>query len=199
MSHERLNVDLDRSIVLVGLMGAGKSAVGRRLASRLGLKFIDADQEIAKAAGCSIEDIVEFPGEPAFREGERRVVARLLNEPPHVLATGGGAFMDPSTRQRIRERGVSVWLRADIELLLARVSRRNDRPLLKDGDKRETLTRLIAERHPVYATADVVVDSEDLPHDRMVDKIIAALNAYFGEHATGTSRQGMGVAPPIDP
>ncbi|MGD9538355.1 MAG: shikimate kinase [Alphaproteobacteria bacterium] len=199
MSHERLNVDLDRSIVLVGLMGAGKSAVGRRLAARLGLKFIDADQEIEKAAGCSIEDIFEFHGEPAFREGERRVVARLLNEPPHVLATGGGAFMDPSTRQRIRERGVSVWLRADIELLLSRVSRRNDRPLLKDGDKRETLTRLIAERHPVYAMADIVVDSEDVPHDRMVDKIIAALNAYFGEHATGAPRQGMGVAPPIDP
>jgi shikimate kinase len=183
MSYEQLNVALDRSIVLVGLMGAGKSAIGRRLASRLGLKFIDADQEIEKAAGCSIADIFEFHGEAAFREGERRVVARLLNEPPHVLATGGGAFMDPSTRQRICERGVSVWLRADIELLLARVSRRNDRPLLKDGDKREILTKLIAERHPVYAQADVVVDSEDVPHDRMVDKIISALNAHFGERA----------------
>jgi shikimate kinase len=164
-------------------MGAGKSAVGRRLASRIGLKFIDADQEIEKAAGCSIADIFEFHGEPAFRAGERRVVARLLNEPPHVLATGGGAFMDPETRERIRERGVSVWLRADLELLLARVSRRNDRPLLKDGDKREILTKLIAERHPVYAEADIVVDSEDVPHDRMVDKIIAALNAHFGERA----------------
>lgn len=180
MIQDRLDRELDRSIVLVGLMGAGKSAIGRRLAARLGLKFVDADAEIEKAAGCSIADIFEIHGEPAFREGERRVVARLLKEPPHVLATGGGAFMDAETLARIGERGVSVWLRADIELLLSRVSRRDDRPLLKQGDKREILTALIAERYPVYAEADIVVDSEDVPHDRMVDKIITALNRQLG-------------------
>lgn len=168
----------DRAIVLVGLMGAGKSALGRRLAARLGLRFVDADVEIEKAAGCSIADFFATHGEPAFREGERRVVARLLSEPPHVLATGGGAFMDPETRKRIRERGISIWLRADLDLLLARVSRRDDRPLLKDGDKREVLERLIQERYPVYAEADIVVDSEDVPHERMVEKIIEALAAY---------------------
>ncbi len=179
MIPDRLIQALDRSIVLVGLMGAGKSAIGRRLATRLGLKFVDADAEIEMAAGCSIADIFEIHGEPAFREGERRVVARLLKEPPHVLATGGGAFMDAETRERIRERGVSVWLRADIELLLSRVSRRDDRPLLKQGDKREILAALITERYPVYAEADITVDSEDVPHDRMVDKIITALNQHL--------------------
>ncbi len=179
MSSDKLAAPLDRSIVLVGLMGAGKSAIGRRLAARLGLKFVDADTEIEKAAGCSIADIFEIHGEPAFREGERRVVARLLKEPPHVLATGGGAFMDAETRERIRERGISVWLRADLELLLSRVSRRDDRPLLKDGDKRTILSELIAQRHPVYAKADIVVDSEDVPHDRMVDKIIAAVSDFL--------------------
>jgi shikimate kinase len=181
---------LDRSVVLVGLMGAGKSAIGRRLAARLGLKFVDADAEIEKAAGCSIADFFELHGEPAFRDGERRVVARLLRDPPHVLATGGGAFMDPETRRHIRERGISVWLRADIELLLARVSRRDDRPLLKAGDKRDVLARLIKERYPVYAEADIVVDSEDVPHDRMVEKIVAALDQFLrGQPATasGTS------------
>ncbi|MSO73555.1 MAG: shikimate kinase [Alphaproteobacteria bacterium] len=179
MIQDRLIQALDRSIVLVGLMGAGKSAIGRRLATRLGLKFVDADAEIEMAAGCPIADIFEIHGEPAFREGERRVVARLLKEPPHVLATGGGAFMDAEMRERIRERGVSVWLRADIELLLSRVSRRDDRPLLKQGDKREILAALITERYPVYAEADIAVDSEDVPHDRMVDKIIAALNQHL--------------------
>ena len=168
----------DRAIVLVGLMGAGKSALGRRLAAKLDLRFVDADAEIEKAAGCSIEDFFAIHGEPAFREGERRVVARLLSESPHVLATGGGAFMDPETRRRIRERGISIWLRADIDLLLSRVSRRDDRPLLKEGDKRETLARLINERYPIYAEADIVVDSEDVPHERMVEKIVEALTAY---------------------
>ncbi len=183
MSSDKLVARLDRSIVLVGLMGAGKSAVGRRLAARLGLKFIDADAEIEKAAGCSIADIFEIHGEAAFREGERRVMARLLKEPPHVLATGGGAFMEEETRERVRERGISVWLRADIELLLSRVSRRDDRPLLKSGNKREILNQLIEQRHPIYAKADIVVDSEDLPHDRMVDKILAALNSHLRSHA----------------
>jgi len=192
MSGAGLAAPIDRAIVLVGLMGAGKSALGRRLAARLGLRFIDADSEIEKAAGCTIEDFFATHGEPAFREGERRVVARLLAEPPPALAPGGGAFMDPETRQRIRERGISVWLRADIELLVERVSRRDDRPLLKEGDKREILTRLIAERYPVYAEADVVVDSEDLPHDRMVDKIVTALADYQAARQDATRRPATG-------
>jgi shikimate kinase len=162
----------DRSIVLVGLMGAGKSAIGRRLAARLGIRFVDADAEIEAAAGLSIEDIFEVHGEAAFRDGERRVIRRLLSDPPCVIASGGGAWMDEETRQAVTETGLSVWLRADIELLLSRVGRRNNRPLLNTGDKRETLERLIAERYPVYGEADVVVETEDGPHDNMVDKVI---------------------------
>lgn len=188
MSQQKSGARLDRSVVLVGLMGAGKSAIGRRLAARLGLKFVDADAEIEKAAGCTIADFFELHGEAAFREGERRVVARLLKEPPHVLATGGGAFMDLETRRYIRERGISVWLRADIELLLARVSRRDDRPLLKTGDKRDVLARLIEERYPVYAEADIVVDSEDVPHERMVEKIVAGLEQF--RHSQPTKASG---------
>jgi len=165
-----------RSIVLVGLMGAGKSSIGRRLAQRLGLDFLDADQEIERAAGCTIEEIFARFGEPEFRAGERRVIARLLEDrAPMVLATGGGAFMDPETRERIRERGVSVWLRADLDVLYRRVSRRNNRPLLKQGNPREVLERLIGVRYPVYAEADVVVDSDDSPPESTVDKVIAAL------------------------
>lgn len=162
----------DRSIVLVGLMGAGKSAIGRRLATRLGIRFVDADAEIEAAAGLSIEDIFEVHGEAAFRDGERRVIRRLLSDPPCVIATGGGAWMDEETRRAVTETGLSVWLRADIELLLSRVERRNNRPLLNTGNKRETLERLIAERYPIYGEADVIVDSEDGPHDNMVDKVI---------------------------
>ena len=147
---DRTTRRLEKSVVLVGMMGAGKSWVGRRLAARLGVPFIDADAEIEAAAGCSIEDIFELHGESEFREGERRVIARLLDGPPSVLATGGGAFMNSETRDKIRQCATSVWLRTDIETLLKRVARRNDRPLLKDGNPREILERLLAEHTPAY-------------------------------------------------
>ena len=167
-----------RSIVLVGLMGAGKSAIGRRLATRLGMPFVDADTEIERAAGCSIEDIFEIHGEEAFRDGERRVIARLLARPPHVLATGGGAFMDPETRAAVRARSISIWLRADLDLLTARVSRRGNRPLLADGEPRPILQRLIGERYPIYAEADIVVDSVDGPHEQTLQAVLNALGNY---------------------
>ena len=171
---------VDRSIVLVGLMGAGKSAIGRRLANRLAMPFVDADSEIERAAGCSIKDIFELHGEAAFRDGERRVIARLLARPPHVLATGGGAFMDSGTRDAIRASGISVWLRADIELLVSRVSRRNDRPLLAGGEPRAILQKLMEERHPIYAEADIVVESMDGPHEQTVQAVLDALDAHAG-------------------
>ena len=177
-----------KTIVLVGLMGAGKTSIGRRLASRLGLPFTDADAEIVKAAGCSIEDIFELYGEAAFRDGERRVVARLLDDQPHILATGGGAFMDPETRTRIAEQGVAVWLRADLDLLVERTSRKRTRPLLNSGDRRATLQDLMDERHPVYALADVTVDTGTEPHDVTVGRVIDGL------WALGDS----GVAPPAE-
>jgi shikimate kinase len=165
----------ERSIVLVGLMGAGKSTVGRRLAAALKLPFHDADAEIETAAGCSISDFFERYGEPAFREGERRVIARLLAGPRHVLATGGGAFMDATTRALIKGQGFSVWLRADIGLLMERVLKRPTRPLLKNSDPRATMERLMAERYPVYAEADLTVDSNGGPHDAIVQRILAHL------------------------
>lgn len=168
----------DRPIVLVGLMGAGKSSIGRRLAQRLDLPFIDADKEIETAAGCTIEEIFERFGEAAFRDGERRVILRLLDQPPHVLATGGGAFMDPVVRARVREVGISLWLHADIELLLKRVSRRNNRPLLKAGDPRAVLERLIGQRYPVYAEADIRIDSADAPPEQTVQKAIDELQRF---------------------
>ena len=173
------SMKIPRAIVFIGLMGAGKSCIGRRLASQLALEFVDADAEIEKAAGCSIEEIFERHGESAFRDGERRVIARLLDKPGQVLATGGGAFMDPRTRAAIRERAISVWLRADLELLLKRTGRRNNRPLLKRGDPREILGRLIAERYPVYSQADIIVDSEDGPPEVTVDRVRAVIEAYL--------------------
>jgi shikimate kinase len=166
-----------RTVVLVGLMGAGKSKIGRRLAARLGLPFFDSDPEIEAAAGESIEDIFANRGERVFRAGERRVIARLLAQPVHVLATGGGAFIDPSTRALIARRGVSLWLRADLDILVARVSRRSDRPLLKQGDPREILAELIERRYPVYAEADVIVDSGAGSPEATVTRAIAALAA----------------------
>jgi len=174
-----------KSIVLVGLMGAGKSRVGRQLASQLGLEFVDADAEIEEAAGCTITEIFERFGEAAFRDGERRVMRRLLDGPVRVLATGGGAFMDPATRAHVRERGISVWLRADIETLLARVGRRNNRPLLATGDQREKLTQLINERYPIYAEADIVVDSTDGPVRETVEKVIAGLENFLAAESRG--------------
>src|SRR5262245_2789275 len=164
-----------RSIVLIGMMGAGKSSVGRRLAARLGLPFVDADAEIEAAAGMSIPDIFQIHGEPAFRSGEARVIARLLDGGPQVLATGGGAFMNPNTRARIAAQGVSLWLRADFDVLMRRIKRRQDRPMLKTDDPPATLRRLMDERYPVYAEADVTVESRDVPHALLVEEIVAAL------------------------
>jgi shikimate kinase len=164
-----------RTVVLVGLMGAGKSKIGRRLAARLALNFHDSDGEIEAAAGESVEEIFRNRGEAAFREGERRVIARLLAGSVHVLATGGGAFVDPATRALIARRGVSVWLRADLDILLARVLRRNNRPLLKAGDPRAILADLIERRYPVYAEADLVVDSGEGPPELTVGRVLAAL------------------------
>ena len=150
---------LKRTVALVGMMGAGKSSVGRRLAAKLDVAFRDADAEIEAAAGCSISEIFDRFGEAGFREGERKVIIRLLGEAPHVLATGGGAFVDSQTRARIKEGAVSVWIKAPVDVLLARVSRRDTRPLLRNGNPREILERLLAERAPVYAQADLAVDS----------------------------------------
>lgn len=178
---DRSNAHIQNTIVLVGLMGAGKTCIGRRLAERLSCAFVDADEEIEKAAGCSVPDIFELYGETAFRDGERRVIARLLNDPPHVLATGGGAFIDPEVRQNIANTATSVWLRADLDLLLQRTSRRSDRPLLAQGDRRETLERLMAERYPVYAEADIVVDSAREVPDVTVERVLEALAALAAE------------------
>ncbi len=169
----------DRSIVLVGLMGAGKSTVGRRLASRLGLMFRDADIEIETAAKLTIPDIFAIYGEPSFRDGEERVIARLMREGPLVLATGGGAFMRESTRERIAERGVSVWLKAELDVLMRRVRKRGGRPLLQTDDPEETLRGLMELRHPVYALSDVVVLSRDVAHDRVVQDVMEALDLHL--------------------
>ncbi|HEY4343789.1 MAG TPA: shikimate kinase [Parvibaculum sp.] len=168
----------ERSIVLVGLMGAGKTTVGRRLAQKLGLNFVDADAEIERAAGETIPEIFERRGEAAFRDGERRVIARLLEGGPQVLATGGGAFMDETTRANIAARGVSVWLRADLDVLMRRVARRGNRPLLKQGDPRRTMERLIGERYPVYERADITVESIEGPHETVVDDVIGKLEEF---------------------
>lgn len=175
-------LELPRSIVLVGLMGAGKTCIGRRLAHRHGLAFRDADAEVEAAAGRTIPEIFETYGEGAFRDCERKVIARLLGGSPHVLATGGGAFMNAETRSLIQARGISVWLRADLDLLVRRTAKRGNRPLLQDGDPRQILGDLMAERDPVYAQAEVVVDSLDGPPERTVDRVQAAVHAYIAEH-----------------
>jgi shikimate kinase len=164
-----------RTIVLVGLMGAGKTKIGRRLSTRLNLPFFDSDIEIEEAAGETIEEIFRNRGEAAFRDGERRVIARLLCQPVHVLATGGGAFMDPATRAIIRRAGVSIWLRADLDTLLARVARRTNRPLLSGRDQRAVMSDLIERRSPIYAEADLTIDSSEGPPEATVTRVIAAL------------------------
>ncbi|MCC6889403.1 MAG: shikimate kinase [Hyphomicrobiales bacterium] len=166
-----------RSIVLVGMMGAGKSSIGRRLAARLGIPFADADAEIEKAAGMSIPDIFATHGEPDFRAGEARVIGRLLEGGPQVLATGGGAFMNGDTRSAIAAKGVSIWLNAEFDVLMRRIKRRHDRPLLHTDDPAATLRQLMETRDPTYALADFTVRSRDVPHDRIVDEIVAMLAA----------------------
>jgi shikimate kinase len=169
-----------RSVVLVGMMGAGKSSVGRRLALRLGIPFVDADAEIEKAAQMTIAEIFAIRGEPEFRSGEARVIARLLEAGPRVMATGGGAFMNAQTRALIAAKGISVWLKAEFEVLMRRIRRRHDRPLLQTEDPSATLRRLIDERYPVYALADLTVQSQDVPHDRIVDGVLRALADHLG-------------------
>src|SRR5215470_17642556 len=165
-----------RSIVLVGMMGAGKSTIGRRLAARLRLQFLDADSEIEAAAGMTIPEIFEVHGEQHFRDGEARVIARLLESGPAVLATGGGSFMREETRRRIGDKAVSIWLKADTDIIMRRVRRRADRPLLQTDDPAATVNRLIAEREPVYQFADITIASRDVPHDKIVDECVEALH-----------------------
>lgn len=170
----------NRPLVLVGLMGAGKTSVGRRLAEKLGLAFVDADHEIETAAGKSIPEIFADHGEDYFRDGERKVIARLMENGPQVLATGGGAFMNEATRRLVREHAVSVWLKADLALLMKRVSKRQNRPLLQSGDPEDVMRRLMALRYPVYAEADVTVESRDVQHAQMVGDVIRALARWQG-------------------
>lgn len=165
-----------RSIVMVGMMGCGKSAIGRRLAQALEVPFVDADEEIEKAAGKSISEIFVEHGEPHFRDGERKVIARLLGSGPQVLATGGGAFMEPRTRDLVKKTGVSIWLNADLDVLVKRVSRRDNRPLLKHGDPAQKMRDLLADRAPIYALADLVIRSREVAHDVIIEEIITALD-----------------------
>jgi shikimate kinase len=169
-----------RSIVLVGMMGAGKSSIGRRVATRLGIPFVDADAEIEKAAGMTITDIFAIRGEAEFRAGEARVITRLLEGGPQVLATGGGAFANPDTRAVIAAKGISIWLKAEFEVLMKRIKRRHDRPLLKTDDPGATLRKLMQERDPIYALADLTVQSRDVLHDKIVDEIVSALAGQLG-------------------
>jgi shikimate kinase len=169
-----------RSVVLIGMMGAGKSSVGRRVALRLGIPFVDADTEIEKAAGMSISDIFAIRGEGEFRAGEARVILRLLEGGPQVLATGGGAFINPDTRAAIAAKGISIWLKAEPDVLMKRIKRRQDRPLLHTADPAATLRKLLEEREPVYALADLTVQSREVTHDRIVDEIVGAIAGRIG-------------------
>ena len=174
-----------RSIVLVGMMGVGKSSIGRRLAALLGIPFVDADAEIEKAAGMSVADIFSRHGEADFRSGEARVIARLLEGGPQVLATGGGAVMNADTRAAIKTKGISIWLRAEFEVLIRRISKRkNERPMLQTADPAATLRQLLEVRDPIYAQADIAVDSREVPHEAIVSQIVNALTAHLNAPAT---------------
>jgi shikimate kinase len=168
-------MSLKKTVALVGMMGAGKTSLGRRLAAKLEVPFRDADHEIEEAAGLSVAEIFEKFGEPYFRDGERRVIARLLLEPPHVLATGGGAVMDDRTRGALKEKAVTVWLKAPVGVLLARVMKRDTRPLLRNGDPKGTLEKLLAAREPFYAEADIILECKDESHQGPLEQILAAL------------------------
>jgi len=175
-----------RCIVLVGMMGAGKTSIGRRLAAALHIPFLDADAEIEKAANLTISEIFEHYGEEHFREGERRVVARLLASGPAVLATGGGAFINEETRERCKQAGVSVWLKAEPSVLIERVRKKGNRPLLDDADPEGVIRRLLREREPIYAQADIVIHSREGPHHAVVAEIVAALRRHLeGEPGLG--------------
>jgi shikimate kinase len=179
-----------RCIVLIGLMGAGKTAVGRRLANRLGLAFVDTDSEIELAAGQTVSEIFAEHGEPYFRQGEAKVVARLLQGDPKVLATGGGAYMDAGTRATIKANGVSIWLKAELPVLLHRVRRRDNRPLLTAGDPETVIRKLMQERYPVYAEADITVESRDVPHEVIVYDVLEALARWLGGETTPDATGG---------
>jgi shikimate kinase len=180
-----------RSVVLVGMMGAGKTSIGRRVALRLGIPFVDADAEIEKAAGMTIPDIFAIRGEGDFRAGEARVIARLLEGGPQVLATGGGAFINPDTRAAIAAKGVSIWLKAEFDVLMRRIKRRQDRPLLKTDDPAATLRALMDVRYPVYALTDVTVQSREVPHEKIVDEIVSGLAGLLGvPYEAGTALEG---------
>lgn len=175
----QIDFKVTRPVVLIGMMGCGKTTVGRRLASRLGMRFLDTDSEIEKAAGLNVSDIFDYYGESDFRDGERRVIQRLMSEPPRVLATGGGAFINEQTRTLILEKGTAVWLRADLDVLVERTSRRNTRPLLRKGNPRDILKRLLKEREPCYAQAQIQVKTGQGPHESVVQNIITALRNYY--------------------
>ncbi len=179
MAQTRKHPELEcaRPVVLVGMMGAGKTTVGRRLAPRLGLPFFDADHEIEKASGMSVSDLFAAHGEQYFREGEARVIRRLLEGEPHVLATGGGAVTHPETRKLIKDRAVSIWIKADLDTILSRASKRNTRPLLQTDNPRKTLEALMEARKDFYAAADIHVESQNGPHSETVNAIIKALEA----------------------
>src|SRR6204780_1037060 len=180
------------SIVLVGMMGVGKSSIGRRLAARLGVPFVDADTEIEKAAGMGIADIFARHGEADFRSGEARVIARLLDGGPQVLATGGGAVMNADTRTAIKAKGVSIWLSAEFDVLMRRINKRKkDRPMLQPADPAATLRELLVAREPVYAQADITVQSREVPHDAIVSEIMTALSAFLS--GPGSPQQGAGA------
>lgn len=171
-----------KSLVLIGLMGAGKSSIGRRLAERLEMPFKDADSEIEAAAGCTVAEFFEAYGEAEFRDGERRVIQRLLEGDQIVLATGGGAFMNEETRGTIRDKAITIWMKADLDVLVRRTSRRKTRPLLLSGNPEDILRRLMTERHPVYEKADVIIESRDVLHDVAVDAVVEGLETYLKDH-----------------
>jgi shikimate kinase len=173
----------NRCVVLIGMMGAGKTSIGRRLANALHLPFLDADTEIEKAANQSIAEIFEHYGEAHFREGEQRVIARLLASGPAVLATGGGAYMNAETRDLCREHGITVWLKADVKVMLERVRKKGNRPMLSGPNPKQRMHELLAEREPTYARADIIISSREGPHQAVVSDIIAALDAHLSETA----------------
>lgn len=173
------NLVLPKSLVLVGMMGAGKSSIGWRLAKKLGIPFNDSDQEVERAAGCTVADIFETWGEKAFKDAERRVVKRLLGEEVQIISTGDGAFIDPETRELIKENAISLWLRADPDILYERVTRRDTRPILFEGDPRKILEDMVEKRYPLYGQADLTVDSNDDAHEATVNRLMQVLKDHI--------------------